>query len=109
MYEYTKYKFKSVPDPDGDGFFRKYIEATSTIIPTHKYYLEIDYDLCIPMETWTLTHYYDAVSNGVKYRGEIKHQVYHGKSLTGEQIDMMVDLVLGMEEGHLNFNAYIEQ
>jgi hypothetical protein len=107
--EYKKYKFKTVLDPDGDGFFKKYIEAISTISPTSSYYLEIDYDLCAPMETWTLTHRYKQVSNGVESQGEYKQQVYHGVDLTADQVDMMVELVLGVEKGYLNFGEYIEQ
>lgn len=107
--EYKKYKFRSVPDPDEVGFFRKYIEAKSTIIPTHSFYLEIDYDLCAPMETWTLTHRYKQVNNGVESQGVYKEQVYHGLDLTAEQVDMMVELVLGVEKGHLNFGEFIEQ
>ena len=107
--EHKKYKFQSVPDPDGDGFFKKYIEAKSTIIPTNSFYLEIDYDLCAPMETWTLTHIYEKVSNGVKSRGEYKQQVYHGIDLTADQVDLMVELVLGVEKDYLNFGQFIEQ
>ena len=107
--EYKKYKFQTVPDPECDGFFKKYIEAISTISPTNKYYLEIDYDLCAPMETWTLIHYYDAFSNGVKSIGEYKEQVYHGIDLTADQVDMMVELVLGVEKDYLNFNEFIKQ
>ena len=107
--QFNKYQFKNVPDPEGDGFFKRFIEATSTIIPTNSFYLEIDYDLCAPVETWTLTHYYKQVSNGVESRGEYKQQVYHGLELTAEQIDMMVELVLGVEKGYLNFGNYVKQ
>src|SRR5438552_2768758 len=110
----NKYKFQTVPDLDGDGFIKKFIEAKSTIIPTNSFYLEIDYDLCVPMETWTLTHIYEQVSNSgklrlVKSQGEYKQQVYHGINLTPDQVNMMVELVLGVEKDYLNFGKFIEE
>jgi hypothetical protein len=101
-----KYKFKDVPDEHGDGFIAKYIEAISNVNPTNRFKLVIDYDLCAPMETWTLTLSYVKEFGGDALSiGEYKQQVYHGKSLTEEQVDMMVDLV--METDYLNFGEFI--
>jgi hypothetical protein len=102
-----KYLFKYVPDEHSDGFIRKYIEGVSTINPTNHYRLEIDYDLCAPMETWTLSHSYEQFENGVKSEGVYKQQVYHGKELTSEQVDLMVELV--MEHEYINFGEFISQ
>lgn len=102
--KHIKYQFKYVPDTEGEGFQKKYLEATSTINPDSKYYLEVDYDLCAPVETWTLYHSYEGFPNGL--RDAYHQQVYHGRELTAEQVDFMVDLVMEIE--YLNFNEFIK-
>ena len=95
-----KYIWKYVPDPNGDAFVRKYLKAKSNFTDDH-YYLEIDYDLCAPFETWTLTRFYKSFTNGIGKDESHKSVVYNGKELTENQINIMVDLVL--ESEHLTF------
>lgn len=99
-----KYKFKPVPDPYAEGFVREYLEAKSKIIATNQFRLEIDHDLCAPMETWKLIQTYR--SDG-EYQLDryYTQQVYHGRELTAEQRDMMVELV--MEHEYLDYGEFI--
>jgi hypothetical protein len=101
-----KYLFKPVPDPNGDGFVMMYLEAISKIIRTNRYRLEIDYDLCAPIETWTLINYYAAVTNGKAHTDSYRQQVYHGKELTEAQRDILVELV--MDHEHLDYGEFID-
>lgn len=85
--------FQPVPDPEGNGFFRYYLIAKSTILKNTSYKVEIDFDVCAPFEHWELTHYYKGVQNSVEYDARHTTTVYRGKELTPEQRDMMVRLV----------------
>lgn len=92
-----KYIFKHVDDEEGSGEIKQYLEAKSKTNPTNRIKLVIDHDLCAPMETWTLIHYYIAVNNRVPSDSSYNQQVYHGRELTDDQRDMMVELVTEFE------------
>lgn len=95
-----KYLFRPIPDPDGDGIVGIYLRGKSTITGDI-YLLDIHMDVDAPVETWTITHFYESVVNGVKGAASFRKQVYHGKEMTDEQREMIVELV--MEIDYLTF------